>query len=309
MARRGRCIAGSGNGVRRVRLPLDGKRRGRAGKQFARAGRKPSATGSSKLSLSPLSVATGDHEIVSFFRDDNLSDKIGFEYAKWFGRDAVANFIHELEKIWQNTPEGENPVVSVIMDGENAWEYYPYNGYYFLSEMYEALETHPFIHTTTFKDYLDDSIEESNIQGQLSLGLSKGSGDNVAMGELPYLVAGSWVYGTFSTWIGSPDKNRAWDLLCAAKLSFDLVMGSGRLSKQEIELAEKQLADCEGSDWFWWFGDYNPQHSVESFDKLYRDNLANLYRLLKLPVPEELGVPISHGGGSPEAGGAMRRAH
>ncbi|MDD5241110.1 MAG: glycoside hydrolase, partial [Sulfuricella sp.] len=115
-------------------------------------------------------------------------------------------------------------------------------------------------------------------------------------------------YGTFSTWIGSPDKNRAWDLLCAAKLSFDLVMGSGRLNKQEAELAEKQLADCEGSDWFWWFGDYNPSHSVESFDKLYRDNLANLYRLLKLPVPEELGVPISHGGGSPEAGGAMRRA-
>ncbi|MDO9064205.1 MAG: glycoside hydrolase, partial [Sulfuricella sp.] len=60
--------------------------------------------------------------------------------------------------------------------------------------------------------------------------------------------------------------------------------------------------------WFWWFGDYNPQHSVESFDKLYRDNLTNLYRLLKLPVPEQLDKPISHGGGSPEAGGAMRRA-
>ncbi|MDD5242365.1 MAG: glycoside hydrolase family 57 protein, partial [Sulfuricella sp.] len=182
----------------------------------------------------PYRLATGDHEIVSFFRDDNLSDKIGFEYAKWFGRDAVTNFIHELEKIWQETPEDENPVVSVIMDGENAWEYYPYNGYYFLSEMYEALEAHPFIRTTTFKDYLDNSVEDSDIQGQLPLGLANnGSGSNVAMGELPYLVAGSWVYGTFSTWIGSPDKNRAWDLLCAAKLSFDLVMGSGRLNKQE----------------------------------------------------------------------------
>lgn len=257
----------------------------------------------------PYRLATGDHEIVSFFRDDKLSDKIGFEYAKWFGRDAVGNFIYDLEEIWRHTPEGESPVVSVILDGENAWEYYPYNGYYFLSELYDALESHPFILTTTFKDYLDSSVSQDGMQAQLPLGLVENAGTtSPAMGELPYLVAGSWVYGTFSTWIGDSAKNRAWDLLCSAKQSFDLVMGSGRLDKQEADLAHKQLADCEGSDWFWWFGDYNPQHSVESFDKLYRDNLANLYRLLKLPVPERLGKPISHGGGSPEAGGAMRRA-
>ncbi len=257
----------------------------------------------------PYRLSTGDHEIVSFFRDDMLSDKIGFEYAKWFGRDAVDNFIHELEEIWRHTPADESPVVSVIMDGENAWEYYPYNGYYFLSEMYEALESHPFIRTTTFKDYLDSSASQDSMQAQLPLGLVEGAGTtSPAIDELPYLVAGSWVYGTFSTWIGDPAKNRAWDLLCSAKQSFDLVIGSGRLDKQETDLAHKQLADCEGSDWFWWFGDYNPQHSVESFDKLYRDNLTNLYRLLKLPVPDELGEPISHGGGSPEAGGAMRRA-
>ena len=258
----------------------------------------------------PYRLATGEHEIVSFFRDDKLSDKIGFEYAKWFGRDAVDNFIHELEEIWRHTPEGESPVVSVILDGENAWEYFPYNGYYFLSEMYEALESHPYIHTTTFKDYLDGSVGGDGIQAELALGEFDGDGVvNPALGELPYLVAGSWVYGTFSTWIGEPAKNRAWDLLCAAKQSFDLVISSGRLSKKQSDLAHKQLADCEGSDWFWWFGDYNPQHSVESFDKLYRDNLTNLYKLLKLPVPGALSEPISHGGSvGVEAGGAMRRA-
>jgi len=256
----------------------------------------------------PYRLSLGDHEIVSFFRDDKLSDRIGFEYAKWFGRDAVGNFINALEDIWHSTPEDESPVVSIILDGENAWEYYPYNGYYFLSEMYEALEEHPYIRTTTFKDYLDGGVEQNGMQAQLPLGLSEGAGANLEMGELQHLVAGSWVYGTFSTWIGSPEKNRAWDLLCAAKQSFDLVMGSGRLDKQEADLAHKQLADCEGSDWFWWFGDENPQHSVESFDKLYRENLANLYLLLKLPVPDELSEPISHGGGHPEAGGAMRRA-
>lgn len=258
----------------------------------------------------PYRVSAGDREIVSFFRDDKLSDRIGFEYAKWFGKDAVDNLIHALEEIWRHTPEGENPVVSIIMDGENAWEYYPYNGFYFLSEMYEALESHPFIKTTTFKDYLDGHPGESGVEPQLPLGLSEAasSAAGPAAHDLPYLVAGSWVYGTFSTWIGSPEKNRAWDLLCAAKQSYDLVVGSGRLKPEEIERVERQLADCEGSDWFWWFGDYNPQHSVESFDKLYRENLSNLYRLLKLPVPKELREPISRGGGNPEAGGAMRRA-
>jgi len=242
----------------------------------------------------PYRVA-GAESVACFFRDDRLSDLIGFEYAGWHGRDAVHNFVQALEQIWHDTPEHEDPVVSVILDGENAWEYYPYNGYFFLSELYNALSQHAFIRTTTFKDYL----EASDTGPQEA---------RAATGNLPRLVAGSWVYGTFSTWIGSPDKNRAWDLLCEAKRGFDLVMAGGRLSEAEQAAALKQLADCESSDWFWWFGDYNPQHSVESFDKLYRENLANLYRLLKLPVPAQLAAPISHGGGAAEAGGTMRRA-
>jgi len=122
------------------------------------------------------------------------------------------------------------------------------------------------------------------------------------------LAAGSWVYGSFSTWIGSADKNRAWDLLCAAKQSFDLVAASGRLTAEELALATGQLADCEASDWFWWFGDYNPGGAVAQFDQLFRLKLAHLYRLLKLPVPAELDVVVSRGGGAAELHGAMRRA-
>jgi alpha-amylase/alpha-mannosidase (GH57 family) len=126
--------------------------------------------------------------------------------------------------------------------------------------------------------------------------------------SLPRIVAGSWVYGNFSTWIGSKDKNHAWDLLCMAKQSFDMVISSGRLNQAEQIAAEKQLCSCESSDWFWWFGDYNPSNSVASFDQLYRHNLTELYHLLKLPPPVNLAKPISQGGGDPEAGGAMRRA-
>jgi alpha-amylase/alpha-mannosidase (GH57 family) len=115
------------------------------------------------------------------------------------------------------------------------------------------------------------------------------------------------VYGNFSTWIGDPAKNRAWDLLVEAKQNYDRVMANGRLTRAEKDAAERQLADCEGSDWFWWFGDYNPGMSVQSFDSLYRRNLGNLYRLLKLPVPASLSHVISSGGGYIEAGGTMRR--
>ncbi|MDP3498482.1 MAG: glycoside hydrolase family 57 protein [Candidatus Nitrotoga sp.] len=230
-----------------------------------------------------------------FFRDDRLSDLIGFEYSRWNGKDAAMHFVSQLEAIAQQAPEGEAPVVSVILDGENAWEYYPYNGYHFFADLYSVLQTHSSIRTTTYCGYLD---RLDNAEGNQQLAKE---------GELPRLVAGSWVYGDFSTWIGSPDKNRAWDLLCMAKQNYDLVVASGRLNEAERLVAEKQLASCESSDWFWWFGDYNPDHAVKSFDRLYRSNLMQLYRYLKLPVPAILNSPISQGGGLPEAGGTMRR--
>ena len=219
------------------------------------------------------------------FRDDRLSDLIGFEYARWHGKDASKHFVAELETIARAFPGADPPIVSVMLDGENAWEYYPYNGYYFFEDLYGALEQHASIRTVTPADVLERRAE-----------------------PLERIVSGSWVYGNLSTWIGSADKNKAWDLLCAAKRSFDLVVASGRLDAAAIAAAERRLAVCEASDWFWWFGDYNPAHAVASFDTLYRANLTALYRLLGLEPPAELQIPISHGGGEPESGGAMRRA-
>jgi alpha-amylase/alpha-mannosidase (GH57 family) len=235
----------------------------------------------------------GSEGVTCFFRDDRLSDLIGFEYAKWHSRDAAAHFVGELESIAAGARADDPPLVSVILDGENCWEYYPYNGYFFLDELYARLARHPSIRTATFAESLRD--EESGRA-------------RPETGTLPGLVAGSWVYGDFTTWIGSPEKNRAWDLLCAAKASFDLVVESGRLDGAARAAAYRQLAVCEGSDWFWWMGDYNPAHAVASFDALFRANLRRLYGLLHLPAPAALDEPISRGGGHPEAGGAMRRA-
>jgi len=239
----------------------------------------------------PYRISNGVNEIACFFRDDNLSDKIGFEYSKLHASEAVADFMTSLEAIYADNDSDEHRVVSVILDGENAWEYYPYNAYYFLSELYEALTEHPHIEMTTFSDIVERANKHKKIE----------------MPNLPQVAAGSWVYGSFSTWIGSADKNLGWDLLCDTKKQYDQVMQSGLLSEMEAAACERQLSICEGSDWFWWFGDYNSSVSVDSFDRLYRRNLSNLYRLLKLPIPQTLSQPISQGAGDPAVGGTMRR--
>jgi len=234
----------------------------------------------------PYRLDNGATKVTCFFRDERLSDLIGFEYAKWHGKDAAAHFVATLEDIAGKAAD-RRPVVSVILDGENAWEYYPYNGYYFLDELYAALEKHPQIALSTFAQLLDEKREAA---------------------VLPALVAGSWVYGNLATWIGSHDKNLGWDLLCAAKIAFDSAVAGGGLNEREVEFATRQLADCEASDWCWWFGDYNPAESVMAFDKLYREKLSHLYALLKLPAPAELEVPVSTGRMDSEATNAMRRA-
>jgi len=221
--------------------------------------------------------------ISCFFRDDGLSDLIGFEYSKWHADDAVADLIRHLENIAKHEPSGT--VVSIIMDGENAWEYFPANGYYFLSTLYEKLAAHPHIDLTTFSECLKNKTE---------------------IRLLSKLVAGSWVYGTFSTWIGDADKNRGWDMLGDVKRAFDKAIAANQLNNKQIEAAELQLAVCEGSDWFWWFGDYNPGEAVSNFEKQFRLNLANLYKLLNEEPPAYLALSFTQGSGAPAMGGAMR---
>lgn len=224
-----------------------------------------------------------DLKIACFFRDDGLSDLIGFHYSKWHADDAVSNLLHHLQNIANN--HSDDNVVSIILDGENAWEYFPDNGYHFLNALYQKLAEHPAIELTTFSECLRNKVKSR---------------------PLNRLVAGSWVYGTFSTWIGDTDKNRAWDMLGDVKKSFDRALAEKRLNEHEINEAKLQLAVCEGSDWFWWFGDYNPGEAVSNFEKQFRLNLANLYNLLGEQPPGYLSLSFTQGSGAPAMGGAMR---
>ncbi len=219
-----------------------------------------------------------------YFRDDGLSDLIGFEYSKWDPKDAAANFTHNLENIAKYLgDEADQHVVSVILDGENAWEYFDDNAYHFLDTLYQSLESSKLINTTTFAD----------------------ANKKLKPFHIDKFCSGSWVYGSFSTWIGHEEKNRAWELLVHAKQAYDEVVHS--LPAKQRHNAELQLAICEGSDWFWWFGDHNPSDSVIAFDKLYRLQLGNLYELLGRKKPDELDEPISSGGHGAENAGTMKR--
>jgi alpha-amylase/alpha-mannosidase (GH57 family) len=222
-----------------------------------------------------------------FFRDDALSDLIGFTYATWHGDDAAANLVNELQQLAREYEHGGNHAVLIALDGENAWEHYPFNGYYFLRALYAQLANHPRLELTTLSDCLARGIQPV---------------------PLPQVCAGSWVHGTLATWIGDAAKNRAWDLLCDAKEAYDRVMREMSDPARRAECV-RQLALCEGSDWFWWFGDYNPADAVSQFDRLYRRQLLALYQWLDLTPPGVLALPIATGSGRPEHGGVMRRAN
>ncbi len=227
--------------------------------------------------------------VKTFFRDDGLSDLIGFKYSTWHSDDSVGDLVNHMVNIAKAAKDTKNTVISVIMDGENAWEYFPENAFHFLHTLYERLTNHPLLELSTYGEILDQQKPEPL--------------------RLSHLVAGSWVYGTFSTWIGDKDKNRGWDMLCDAKQQVDQALRKRSFSAEHLAQIEKQLALCEGSDWFWWFGDYNPAQSVSDFEYLYRRHLMNLYALIDTPAPGYLNQVISVGGGDPASGGVMRQGH
>ena len=230
---------------------------------------------------------SADQHCRIFFRDDGLSDLVGFEYRDWHAEDAVTNLVMHLKNINEFLSDaGDEAVISIIMDGENAWEYYPDNGFHFIDRLYTAMVEDPAIEPVTFSDAA-----------------------RLPAREMPQICPGSWVYGTFSTWMGDAGKNRAWDLLVDAKHDYDRVMARGDFDADQRVRITRQLGICEGSDWFWWFGEYNAEHTVRDFDALFRFQLRRLYRLMELAPPPSLEIPISHGSSGAQAdAGTMQRS-
>jgi alpha-amylase/alpha-mannosidase (GH57 family) len=246
---------------------------------IAAAGFRWTASSRAVLDADPhLLYRHGATGLCCAFRDDGLSDRIGFEYQHWQASDAVRDLVSHLEAIARDPAR---PLALIALDGENPWEYYRDEGADFLAGLYGALSGHGLLHPATMLDCV------------------QALGDSSA--PLPAIRAGSWVHGELLTWIGHPEKNRAWEWLIEAKRLFD-----GRDCADGA--LEHRLGACEGSDWYWWPGVHNPSASVAQFDELFRAHLAALYCALGEHPPDALARPFATGvDHEVAAGGTMRR--
>ena len=216
------------------------------------------------------------------FRDHAMSDQIGFHYQRYAPEHAVGDFMGKLEAIGNATGgnAGHRPtLVSIILDGENCWEYYPNAGVEFLRGVYRRVVQHAKIKPVRIGDYL---------------------ARYPATDKLGHLFPGSWIQHNFGIWIGHPECNRAWDALFETR---QWLLGmTARKSKpaERIARAWEELYIAEGSDWFWWFGDSHSSAQDGLFDRLFRKHLQNVYTALGEEPPTDLARPISQGQRHPQ---------
>ncbi len=208
-----------------------------------------------------------------FFRDHGLSDGIGFEYQKLDTEEAVETFIGHLRTIHQSLPDEPGFVVPVILDGENCWEFYSEQGRPFLKQLYTELVKDPSLELGTCSEALDL---------------------DVPIRKLDYLHSGSWIFANFTTWIGDPVKNRAWELLYQARQIAEETLAAGNLNDEAETALWEHILAAEGSDWFWWFGEGHTTAFDPMFDALFRKRLAAIYRSCNQELPEALLRPVDH---------------
>jgi len=216
-----------------------------------------------QLLYQPYLLKRKDGNLNIVFRDRNLSDLISFVYHGWDTKAAVDDFMKHLQNI-ANTFKEKNILVTVAMDGENAWEYYINDGHYFLESLYQRLSDATFVKVVTISEYLKIFP---------------------AVFEIKRLGAGSWIYADFFKWIGNPYKNKAWE--CLTKARQELENSQSQIPSSNLELAYKQIYIAEGSDWFWWYGENHLD-----FDRLFRMHLSNFYTIIGKEIPDYLKKPL-----------------
>ena len=188
-------------------------------------------------------------------------------------QDAANNLIHKIKESAQPViANGQDAVVPIILDGENAWEYYPHSGREFLRRFYDALQKDPGMEAVTVTEAI---ARHKNVS------------------HLKSLVPGSWINANFNVWIGAPEDNKAWDYLYHAR-NFYAQAAPGATEEQR-KLAFEEILIAEGSDWNWWYGPEHHSANDRDFDELYRKHLSNVYQALGGTPPDYLAQPIAGG--------------
>jgi alpha-amylase/alpha-mannosidase (GH57 family) len=220
----------------------------------------------------------GDARVAIFFRDTQLSDAIGFWLHRRDPEMAAADLVDAMVDRARSLPAEGDYILTIALDGENAWGSYVDDGRPFLEALYRRLAASQELETTTCARFLADHPVD----------------------ELPRvhaLATASWIDeagsrpGTdLGTWIGEPDENAAWSTVAEARAA--LVAAAGLRG-----LAYESLLAAEGSDWFWWLGADQDSGRDDEFDQLFRQHVARAYQLAGLRAPPSLaraaGPPIA----------------
>ena len=223
-------------------------------------------------------VHFGGAQVQAIFRERALSDFVGFTAARNEPAVAAAFMVDHFARIAQSLPEQE-PLCAVVLDGENAWEYFPDGGEAFLRELYEQVAQHPHLRSTTVRDYLVRQPPTATI---------------------PALATGSWINANFSIWIGHSEDNRGWELLGQTRAFLQAKLDRNELTPDQQQRALNEIYAAEGSDWFWWYGDDFVTDNDLIFDELFRTHLQNVYNICNAPVPGVLKLPICRSETVPE---------
>lgn len=203
------------------------------------------------------------------FRDHKMSDLIGFAYSGWDPKSAAGDLINRLAGIHDSLTGNEPHIVPIILDGENAWEYYRNDGHDFFNYLYEGISKNARLRAATVSEYLRENRSRKN---------------------LGRLHAGSWINANFNVWIGHDEDNTAWDYLAETRDALETFRRAN--PDRDIDAARKALHVAEGSDWNWWYGDEHSTENAKEFDELFRLNLMKVYKEIGMDIPPHLHIPI-----------------
>jgi alpha-amylase/alpha-mannosidase (GH57 family) len=215
-------------------------------------------------SLDELTTAYTWDGVTVMFRDTELSNKISFAYGNKPTASAVADFMSEMQNVWDALEDPADHVLTLAMDGEN-WMFlagYPNNGRTFLRALYSAMTDADWIQTVTPSELLAAGIPSQ---------------------PLPTVPIGSWA-GDLSTWSGESDEDEGWARLATARA---IVAEAGDPAD-----AVEAIYAAQGSDWFWWYGTDQDSGTDDLFDWLFKAHLTGAYTLVGGAVPDVLGLRL-----------------
>jgi len=208
----------------------------------------------------------------ALFRERPLSDFIGFNAARNSAEDAAGYLVHHLEHLADVIPNN-NRVVTLALDGENAWEAFADGGEAFLRQVYEQLT-------------------RSNKCSTLRLGDVFQIPETRPSARLHSLHTGSWISANFDIWIGDIEENTGWERIRETRAFLVREAQEGDHQPETLQQAWDAIYAAEGSDWFWWYGPDFQNDSDMLFDLLFRKHLQRVYLLLGQEPPPQLDISI-----------------